>query len=72
MKLLKQAQDLVSNTGHTAAAFEGLLELQRKANGIEATLIGDLIEEFLTQVPLDVLTEITKANPKSIRSGWGF
>lgn len=72
MKLLNKAQDLLSNAGYTVAAFEGLVELQNQATGIEATLIGDLIETLLTQAPLEVITEITRANSKSPRSGWGL
>ncbi|MBD0334369.1 MAG: hypothetical protein ICV62_02670 [Cyanobacteria bacterium Co-bin13] len=72
MELLKEANALFQKADYTVATFEKLVELQNQAAGIEVTRIGDLIEAFLAQAPLDVVMEITRPNPKSPLSGWGL
>lgn len=73
MRLLEEAKRVLeADPERTVPTYNRLLELQSQADGIEVTLIGDLIEGFLSEASLSVLKEITKANPKSLRSGWGF
>lgn len=59
MKYLEEAIKLVKkDTPYTLSNYQQLLQLRDQATGEEASRVGELVEEFLNNCPVEVLRQI--------------